>query len=68
MECPGKNEPELIRNSKVDVLKDIRTYSTAEVYKNIVKGQYTTGKINGTVQTGYLQENNVPKIRLLKHM
>jgi glucose-6-phosphate 1-dehydrogenase len=61
MECPGKNEPELIRNSKVDVLKDIRTYSTAEVYKNIVKGQYSAGKINGEIQTAYQQEENVPK-------
>ena len=61
MECPGKNEPELIRNSKVEVLKDIRTYSTAEVYKNIVKGQYSAGKINGEIQTAYQQEENVPK-------
>jgi glucose-6-phosphate 1-dehydrogenase len=42
-------------------LKDIRTYTSAEVYKNIVKGQYTTGKVNGTVQSGYQQEANVPK-------
>jgi glucose-6-phosphate 1-dehydrogenase len=60
MECPGKNEPELIRNSKVEVLKDIRPYTTASVFKNIVKGQYSSGKLDGEMQAGYLQEQNVP--------
>jgi glucose-6-phosphate 1-dehydrogenase len=61
MNCPGKDEPELIRNSKVAVLKDIRRYNTAQVYKNIVKGQYVSGSLNGTIQRGYQQEDFVVK-------
>lgn len=61
MNCPSKNEPELIRDSKVAVLKDIRPYTSAQVYKNIVKGQYIKGEMDGSVQAGYQQEENVPR-------
>lgn len=61
MDCPGKDEPELFRNSKVAALKDIRTYNTAQVYKNIIKAQYVAGKVNGTSQVSYQQEENVAK-------
>ncbi|MBC7865911.1 MAG: glucose-6-phosphate dehydrogenase [Gloeobacteraceae cyanobacterium ES-bin-316] len=61
MECPGKDEPELIRNSKVAVLKDIRPFTTARVFKNIVKAQYTAGTMDGEAQVSYLQEDFVAK-------
>lgn len=61
MECPKKNEAELIRDTKVAVLKHIRPFTRAMVYKNIVKGQYAAGRINGKNQVGYLQEDKVPK-------
>ena len=59
MECPGKDEPESIRDRKVAVLKDFRTYNAAQVYKNIVKGQYTAGRLDGKAQAGYQQEDDV---------
>ncbi|HSN59844.1 MAG TPA: glucose-6-phosphate dehydrogenase [Ferruginibacter sp.] len=61
MDCPTKDEPELIRNSKVAVLKNIRTYNAAQVYKNIVKAQYTTGEMNEEPQVAYQQEDFVEK-------
>jgi glucose-6-phosphate 1-dehydrogenase len=61
MECPGKNEPEKIRSSKVGVIKKIRPYTTAQVFKNIVRAQYTAGKIKEMPQVGYQQEDNVTK-------
>ena len=61
MECPGKDQPESIRDSKVAVLRDFRTYGPAQVYKNIVKGQYTAGTLDGKAQAGYQQEENVAK-------
>ena len=60
MECPGKYDAEHIRNAKVDVLKKIKPFTTGEVFKNIVRAQYTSGKINGRAQQGYLEEENIP--------
>ncbi len=59
MECPGKYDAEQIRNAKADLLKKIKPYSSAEVFKNIVRAQYTAGKINEQQQQGYLQEENI---------
>lgn len=61
MECPGDDKPELIRNSKVNVLKAIRPFTTARVFKDIVKGQYATGTMDGKTQVGYQQEDFVAK-------
>ena len=61
MECPGKDQPELIRNSKVAVLKAIRPFTTSQVFKNIVKGQYAAGTMDGEPQLGYQQEDLVVK-------
>lgn len=59
MECPGKYDAEHIRNAKAEVLKKLKPYTEAEVFKNIVRAQYTAGTINGNVQQGYLQEENI---------
>jgi glucose-6-phosphate 1-dehydrogenase len=40
MECPGKYEAEIIRNAKAAVIKDIRLYKTAQVFQNVIRGQY----------------------------
>jgi glucose-6-phosphate 1-dehydrogenase len=61
MDCPGKNEPEMIRNTKVAVLKNIRTYTSAQVFKNIVKGQYTAGELQNKKQVSYKEEAAVAK-------
>ncbi len=59
MECPGKYDAEHIRNAKANVLKNIKPYTTEQVFKNIVRAQYTSGKINGQPQQGYLEEENI---------
>ena len=59
MECPGKYDAVHIRNAKAAVLKKIKPYTTEEVFKNIVRAQYTKGKINDTPQQGYLEEENI---------
>jgi glucose-6-phosphate 1-dehydrogenase len=61
MHCPGKDEPEAIRNSKLEVLKDIKPFTSASVYKNIVKGQYVAGALDGKPQDAYQQEALVAK-------
>lgn len=61
MDCPRKYEAETIRNAKVAVLKSIRLQKPADVAKNVVKGQYTEGAIDGVAQVSYVQEDAVPK-------
>ncbi len=59
MECPTKYEAEPIRNAKATVLKNIKPFTTKDVFKNIVRAQYTSGKLNEQPQQGYLQEENI---------
>jgi glucose-6-phosphate 1-dehydrogenase len=60
MECPGKYTAEDIRNAKADVLKKIKLFTTDDVFKNVVRAQYTSGTINDKPQQGYLEEENIP--------
>jgi len=59
MDCPKAYEAEAIRDSKVRVLKRVRMMTTAEVFKNVVRAQYTEGEINGQKRVGYRQEAQV---------
>ncbi len=61
MECPKKYVAENIRNSKLAVLKSIRHYNASQVFKNIIRGQYTAARINGSTQISYRQEDNVDR-------
>jgi glucose-6-phosphate 1-dehydrogenase len=59
MECPSKYDAEQIRNAKAAVLKKIKPFTTDDVFKNIVRAQYTAGIINEQAQQGYLEEENI---------
>jgi glucose-6-phosphate 1-dehydrogenase len=59
MECPQKYDADNIRNVKTTLLKQIVPYSTQQVFKNVIRAQYTAGQINSTLQQGYLQEENI---------
>jgi glucose-6-phosphate 1-dehydrogenase len=59
MDCPKAYEAEAIRDAKVKVLKNIRPYTAQSVFKEVVRGQYTAGEINGKPQVGYRQEAQV---------
>ncbi|MFT3680970.1 MAG: glucose-6-phosphate dehydrogenase [Ferruginibacter sp.] len=59
MDCPGVYEAESIRNAKNKVLKSIKLYSREQVFKNVVRGQYTAGKLNDQDQVAYKSEANV---------
>jgi glucose-6-phosphate 1-dehydrogenase len=60
MECPGKYDAENIRNAKAAVLKKVKPFTAGDVFKNIVRAQYTSGTINEKTQQGYLEEENIP--------
>src|SRR5256714_230229 len=56
MEPPGSLEAEPIRDEKVKLLKSIRPLSPADVAKQVVRGQYFAGVLDGEPRPGYRQE------------
>ncbi|EIT86844.1 glucose-6-phosphate 1-dehydrogenase [Fictibacillus macauensis ZFHKF-1] len=59
MEPPGGLDPKLIRDEKVKVLRSLRFYNEDEVAKNIIRGQYKEGTMNGKEVPAYVNEDNV---------
>jgi glucose-6-phosphate 1-dehydrogenase len=59
MEPPGELKPEHIRDEKVKVLRSLRFFNEEEVRKNVIRGQYIEGTINGERVPAYLKEENV---------
>ncbi len=60
MECPGKYDAENIRNAKAALLQKVKPFTHNDVFKNVVRAQYTKGTINDKPQQGYLEEENIP--------
>lgn len=59
MEPPVSLDAEPIRDEKVKVLKSIRPISAADAPKQVVRGQYFAGMIDGQLRPGYRQETKV---------
>ncbi len=59
MEPPVTLDAEPIRDEKVKLLKSIRPIRPEEVSKQVVRGQYFAGSIDGEPRPGYRQEPNV---------
>jgi glucose-6-phosphate 1-dehydrogenase len=59
MEPPVSMDAEDIRNKKVDVLKAVRPLNKNDLKKNVVRGQYGEGTVNGKKQVAYRKEKNV---------
>jgi len=56
MEPPVSLEAESIRDEKVKLLKSIRPLTSADVAKQVLRGQYFAGVTDGQAQPGYRQE------------
>jgi len=59
MEPPSIFDSESIRNETVKVLQALRPIKTAEIPNFVVRGQYIATEVNGELQKGYRQEQNV---------
>ncbi|MEO6722876.1 MAG: glucose-6-phosphate dehydrogenase [Ferruginibacter sp.] len=59
MEVPVNFDAEEIRDRKVDVLKAMRRFTPGEIKKQVVRGQYSEGWIEGKEVPGYRQETKV---------
>jgi glucose-6-phosphate 1-dehydrogenase len=60
MEPPVSLEAEPIRDEKVKLLKSIRALTPDNVARQVVRGQYVAGIVDGESRPGYRQE---PKVR-----
>ena len=59
MEPPVSLAAEAVRDEKVKLLKSIRALSPADVAKQVVRGQYFAGSVDGQPRPGYRQETKV---------
>ena len=60
MEPPVSLEAESIRDEKVKLLKSIRPLSPEDAVRQVVRGQYFAGTVDGEPRPGYRQE---PKVK-----
>ena len=61
MDCPKAYKAEAIRDEKVKVLKRVRRFTPEEVFKNVVRAQYTAGPVHGESRPAYREEEHVAK-------
>ncbi|MBV8120047.1 MAG: glucose-6-phosphate dehydrogenase, partial [Alphaproteobacteria bacterium] len=59
MESPNSFAADAVRNEKTKVLESIRPLDYEDARRNIVRGQYADGHINGVPVQGYRAEPNV---------
>ncbi len=60
MEPPSSNDADAIRDEKLKVLKSLKPFTRETVARDVVRGQYKAGSIDGVVAKGYLEEDKVP--------
>jgi glucose-6-phosphate 1-dehydrogenase len=59
MEPPVSFQADEVRNRKVDVLHAMRKFTSEEIKKNAVRGQYGKGWVEGREVLGYREEESV---------
>lgn len=59
MEPPMAIDSESIRNEKLKVFQALRPMSNEDLFKNVLRGQYTASNIRGKYAKGYREEKNV---------
>jgi glucose-6-phosphate 1-dehydrogenase len=60
MEPPSTSDADAIRDEKLKVLKSLRPFTPETVARDVVRGQYRAGAVDGSAVPGYLDEVKVP--------
>jgi glucose-6-phosphate 1-dehydrogenase len=60
MEPPSSNDADAIRDEKLKVLRSLRPFTPDSVARDVVRGQYRAGTVDGKAVPGYLEEGKVP--------
>jgi glucose-6-phosphate 1-dehydrogenase len=61
MEPPSTSDADAIRDEKLKVLRSLKPFTEESVQRDVVRGQYRAGAIDGKPVAGYLDEVKVPK-------
>lgn len=59
MEPPMSIDSVSIRNEKLKVFQALRPMSNDDLFKNVIRGQYTASNIKGVYEKGYREEKDV---------
>jgi glucose-6-phosphate 1-dehydrogenase len=60
MEPPSRNDADAIRDEKLKVLRSLKPFSEDSVVRDVVRGQYRAGSVEGKKVAGFLEEDKVP--------
>ena len=60
MEPPSSNDADAIRDEKLKVLRSLKPFTPESVARDVVRGQYRAGTVDGLAVPGYLNEVKVP--------
>jgi glucose-6-phosphate 1-dehydrogenase len=60
MEPPTSADADAIRDEKLKVLRSLKAFAPADVARDVVRGQYRAGAVDGERVVGYLEEAKVP--------
>ena len=60
MEPPSSNDADAIRDEKLKVLRSLKPFTPETVARDVVRGQYRAGNVDGEAVPGYLEETKVP--------
>jgi len=60
MEPPSTNDADAIRDEKLKVLRSLKPFTAESVARDVVRGQYKAGTMDGKPVPGYLDEVKVP--------
>jgi glucose-6-phosphate 1-dehydrogenase len=60
MEPPSSNDADAIRDEKLKVLRSLKPFTHETVARDVVRGQYRAGNVNGEAVPAYLDEAKVP--------
>ena len=60
MEPPSSSDADAIRDEKLKVLKSLKPFTPDSVARDVVRGQYRAGTVDGKAVVGYADEVKVP--------
>jgi len=60
MEPPSTSDADAIRDEKLKVLRSLKPFTPESVARDVVRGQYRAGTVDGKPVVGYLDEVKVP--------
>ncbi len=61
MEPPPTNDANCIRDEKLKVLRSLKPFTPEGVARDVIRGQYRAGTVDGKPVPGYLEEVKVPE-------